>query len=70
MSKVMEFKAKFIGDVSDITSNIKDLQQELNKLTLPDNLKGQFTKVINNLEKNTEKASKSKTTESAAPRIS
>lgn len=59
MSKVMEFKAKFIGDVSDITSNIKDLQQELNKLTLPDNLKGQFTKVINNLEKNTEKASKS-----------
>lgn len=57
-SNVVEFRAKFIADVSDITSNVKDIQQEINKLSLPDNFKTQFAKVFTNLEKNAEKAQK------------
>lgn len=49
---------KAITDFSDVQSNVKNVQEVINRLKLPDNLKNSFAGVFSGLEKETEKYQK------------
>lgn len=49
---------KAISDFSDVQSNVKSVQEVINRLKLPDNLKNSFVGVFSSLEKETEKYQK------------
>lgn len=46
-------KLKMISDVSDVTGNVKQIQQVLNKIDMPKDLKQKFTGVFAELERET-----------------
>ena len=46
-------KLKMISDVSDVTGNVKQIQQVLNKIDMPKDLKQKFTGVFADLERET-----------------
>lgn len=47
----MQLHIKTISDFSDVQSNVQNIQQYLNKLKLPDTIKGNFAGIFGNLEK-------------------
>lgn len=47
----MRLHIKTISDFSDVQSNVQNIQQYLNKLKLPDTIKGNFAGIFGNLEK-------------------
>jgi len=56
-AKTIQVTLKTVADVSDVTSNVKQIQKVINQLKLPENLKSNFTKVFSEIEKSADKAS-------------
>jgi len=56
-SKTIQINLKAVSDFKDVISNVKQLQQAISGLSLPNNLESQFTKIFSNIEKNINKAS-------------
>ena len=54
----LKLHIKAITDFSDVQSNVKNVQEVINRLKLPDNLKNSFAGVFSGLEKETEKYQK------------
>lgn len=55
-NQTIQITLKAVGDMSDVLSNVKQLQNVINQLKLPDNLKQNFIKLFSDVEKNGEKA--------------
>jgi len=55
-AKTITLTLKTVADISDVTSNIKQIQNALSQLKLPPELQGKFSKIFNDMENNVAKA--------------
>ena len=58
-SRTIQINLKAVSDFNDVVSNAKQIQNALNKLKIPDNLRANFTKIFGDIEKYSEKAAQS-----------
>ena len=55
-SETIQINLKAVADVSDVTSNVQQIQKVLNQLKLPPELQQKFKKLFDDVEKNANKA--------------
>ena len=58
-SRTITINLKAVSDFNDVVSNAKQIQTVLNKLKLPESLKGNFDKIFGDIEKYGNKAAES-----------
>lgn len=54
-AQTIQVNLKMVSDISDVTSNMSNVQKALGSLKLPDNLKTSFSKTFSDIEKETNK---------------
>lgn len=58
-SRTIQINLKAVSDFNDVVNNAKQIQNALNKLKIPENLRTNFTKIFGDIEKYSEKAAQS-----------
>ncbi len=56
-SDTIQINLKAVADVSDVTNNVKQIQNALNQLKVPPELRAKFNDIFTNIERQAEKAS-------------